>query len=96
MMVDPHSLGFESLGFRSLGFQSLGLPCLCLLWKAAPSVLSSLGGLAQSQLLDLRRDGPVLMAARISLMSLIADYTTKPRTAKQADGPRTLDYRTPR
>ena len=86
MMVDPHSLGFESLGF----------PCLCLLWKAAPSVLSSLGGLAQSQLLDLRRDSPVLMAARISLMSFIADYTTKPRTAKQADGPRTLDYRTPR
>ena len=96
MMVDPHSLGFQSLGFQSLGFESLGLPCLCLLWKAAPGVLSSLGGLAQSQLLDLRRDSPVLMAARISLMSFVADYTAKPRTAKQADGPGALDYRTPR
>ena len=96
MMVDLHSLGIQSLEFHSFGLQNLELPCLCLLWKAAPGVLSSLGGLAQSQLLDLRRDNPVVMAARISLMSFIADYTTKPRTAKQADGPRSLDYRTPR
>ena len=100
MMVDLHSLGIQSLEFHSLGFQNLGLqnlelPCLCLLWKAAPGVLSSLGGLAQSQLLDLRRDSPALMAARISLMSFVADYTAKPRTAKQADAPARLDCRTP-
>jgi hypothetical protein len=70
MMVDPHNLG---------------LPCLCLLWKAAPNILLSLGGSAQSQFLQLRTDNPALMAARISLMSLLADYTGKPRTSKQAD-----------
>jgi hypothetical protein len=95
MMVDLHSLGIQSLEFHSFGLQNLELPCLCLLWKAAPGVLSSLGGLAQSQLLDLRRDSPALTAARISLMSFVADYTAKPRTAKQADGPARLDCRTP-
>ena len=95
MMVDLHSLGIQSLEFHSFGLQNLELPCLCLLWKAAPGVLSSLGGLAQSQLLDLRRDSPALMAARISLMSFVADYTAKPRTAKQADAPARLDCRTP-
>jgi hypothetical protein len=91
MMVDPHSLGFQSFGFHSLG-----LPCLCLLWKAALGVASSLGSAAQNQFLEFRRDNPVLMAARISLMSFVADYTAKPYAAKQADGPRALDYRTPR
>jgi hypothetical protein len=86
MMVDPHSLGL----------QNLGLPCLCLLWKAAPGVASSLGSVAQNQFLEFRRDNPVLLAARISLMSFVADYTAKLGTAKQADGPRALDYRTPR
>jgi hypothetical protein len=85
MMVDPHSLGFHSLG----------LPCLCLLWKAAPGVASSLGNAAQNQFLEFRRDNPVLMAARISLMSLVADYAAKPRAANQADGPGALDYRAP-
>jgi hypothetical protein len=77
MMVDPHSLG---------------LPCLCLLWKAAPGVASSLGSAAQNQLLEFRRDNPVLMAARISLMSFVAKATP----SKHADGPGALDYRTPR
>jgi hypothetical protein len=86
MMVDPHSLG---------------LPCLCLLWKAAPGIASSLGSAAQNQLLEFRRDNPALMAARISLMSFVADYTTKPGTAKQPDGKKAdsltrLDYRAPR
>jgi hypothetical protein len=80
MMVDPHSLG---------------LPCLCLLWKAAPGVASSLGSAAQNQFLEFRRDNPVLMAARISLMSFVADYAAKPRTANQADGPGALNYRAP-
>jgi hypothetical protein len=81
MMVDPHSLG---------------LPCLCLLCKAAPGIASSLGSAAQNQVLEFRRDNPVLMAARISLMSFVANYTTRLRTAKTADGPRALDYRAPR
>jgi hypothetical protein len=85
MMVDPHSLGF----------QSLGLPCLCLLWKAAPGVASSLGSAAQNQFLEFRRDNPVLMAARISLMSFVADYTAKLGTARHADGPGALGHRTP-
>jgi hypothetical protein len=80
MMVDPHDLG---------------LPCLCLLWKAAPSVVSSLGGAAQSQFLELRRDNPALMAARLMLMSLLPDDAAKPRQAKHADGPAHLDYRVP-
>jgi hypothetical protein len=83
MMVDPHSLGFQ-------------LPCLCLLWKAAPSVVSSLGGAAQSQLLELRRDNPALIAARLFLMSLHADYAAKPRKAKETAGLARLDYRAPR
>jgi hypothetical protein len=70
MMVDPHSLG---------------LPCLCLLWKAAPSIVWSLSGAAHNQLLPFRRDNPTLMAVRISLMSLLADYTTKTRQSRRAD-----------
>ena len=91
MMVDPHSLGFQNLGL-----QNLGLPCLCLLCKAAPGIASSLGSAAQNQVLEFKRDNPVLMAARISLMSFVANYTTRLRTAKTADGPRALDYRAPR
>ena len=68
MMVDPHSLG---------------LPCLCLLWKAVPGLASSLGTAAQNQFLEFRRDNPALMAARISLMSFVVDYTAKPRTARR-------------
>jgi hypothetical protein len=87
MMVDPHNLG---------------LPCLCLLWKAAPGLVWSLSGAAHNQLLPLRRDNPALMAVRISLMSLLADYPAKPRQSRrldrqqQPDRPARLDYPAPR
>lgn len=66
MMLDPHIPG-------------LGL--LCLVWKAGPNILWSLGGAAHNQFLQFRRDNLIIMAARISLMSLLADYAAKPRTA---------------
>ncbi len=78
MMVDPHSLG---------------LPFLCVLWKAAPSILSGLGGSAHTQFLQLRRDNLALLAVKISLMSL-ADYTGKPR-AQPAGAAAPLDCPTP-
>jgi hypothetical protein len=86
MMMDPHSLW---------------LPCFCLLWKAAPNILLSLNGAVHNQFFQYGRDNPVLMAVRISLMSLLADFTSKLRPLKradrkQADSPARLDYRTPR
>jgi len=89
-MVDPHNLQ---------------LPCLCLLWKAAPNILWSLGGAAHNQLLQIRRDNPAIVAARLSLMSLfgmllIGDYRgkrwmSKQVDAKQVDSLTRLDYRSP-
>ena len=66
MMLDPHNPG---------------LPFLCLLWKAGPNILWSLGGAAHNQFLQFRRDNLIIMAARIALMSLLADYAGKQRTA---------------
>ncbi len=85
MMVDLHDLQ---------------LPLFCLLWKAAPNILWSLGGAAHNQFLQVRRDNPAIMAARISLMSLRSDYRGRRRTskridAKPADSLARLDYRAP-
>jgi hypothetical protein len=85
MMVDPHILQ---------------LPCLCLLWKAAPNILWSLSGAANNNFLQVRRDNPAIMAARISLMSWLADYRGKQRISKQLETNQLnalerLDYRTP-
>ena len=67
MMLDPHNPG---------------LPLLCLLWKAGPNILWSLGGAAHNQFLQFRSDNLIIMAARISLASLLADYAAKPRTVR--------------
>ena len=85
MMVDPHILE---------------LPCLCVLWKAAPNILWSLSGASHNQFLQVRRDNPAIVAARLSLMSLLADYRGKWWTSEQVDAERErarqrLDYRTP-
>jgi hypothetical protein len=47
------------------------LPFLCLLWKAAPNILLSLGSSAQNPLLQLGRED--LRAVQASLMSLLPD-----------------------
>jgi len=70
-----------------LDLHNPGLPLLCLLWKAGPNILWSLGGAAHNQFLQLRRDNLIILAARISLtriplMSLLADFAGKPRTAR--------------
>jgi hypothetical protein len=57
MIVDPHSLQ---------------VPFICLIWKSAPSILWSIGGAANNQLLHIRKDNLALMA-RVSLMSLFAN-----------------------
>jgi hypothetical protein len=85
MMMDPHNLQ---------------LPFFCLLWKAAPNILWSLGGAAHNQFLQVRRDNPAIMAARLWLMSLLGDYCGLRRTSKQVDANQVdslarLDYRTP-
>jgi hypothetical protein len=82
MMMDPHNLQ---------------LPFFCLLLKAAPNILWSLGGAAHSQFLQVRRDNPAIMAARLSLMSLLGDYRgpSKQVDANQVDSLARLDYRTP-
>jgi hypothetical protein len=85
MMVDPHNLQ---------------LPFFCLLWKAAPNILWSLGGAAHNQFLRVRRDNPAIMAARISLMALLGDCRGRRRTSEQVDANRVdslarLDCRTP-
>jgi len=75
------------------------LPLFCLLWKAAPNILWSLGG-AHNQFLQVRRDNPAIMAARLSLMALLGGYRGRRRTSrqidtKQVDSLARLDYRTP-
>jgi hypothetical protein len=67
MMLDPHNPGVSFL---------------CLVWKAGPNILWSLGGAAHNQFLQIRRDNLIIVAARISLMSLLADFAGKPRTVK--------------
>ena len=52
-----------------------GLPYLCLLWKSAPNILWSVGSLAHSQLLQVRKDN-LLVMLRVSL--LFADRLAKP------------------
>jgi hypothetical protein len=83
--VDPHTLQ---------------MPFFCLLWKAAPNILWSVGGAAHNQFLQLRRDNPAIIAARLSLMSLLAEYRGKRRISRQreVEQAKTLphfDYRTP-
>jgi hypothetical protein len=56
MIVDPHSLQ---------------VPLLCLIRKSAPNILWSVGGVANNQLLQVRKESLALMV-RISLMSLLA------------------------
>jgi len=41
MIVDPHSLQ---------------VPVLCLIWKSAPNILWSIGGAADNQFLQIRKD----------------------------------------
>lgn len=54
-----------------------GLPYLCLLWKSAPNILWSVGSLAHSQSLQVRKDN-LLVMLRVSLMLLFADRLAKP------------------
>jgi broad specificity phosphatase PhoE len=64
------------------------LPSLCLLWRAAPNVLLSLGGSAQSPLLQFGRDD--LRAVGASLMSLLAAQRSE-ATGAQATAMATAD-----
>jgi hypothetical protein len=77
MIVDPHSLQ---------------VPVFCLIWKSAPNILWSLGGAADNQFLQIRKDNLALMA-RLSLMSLYAG-SKRPRLLKWLGGIRRLGYRT--
>jgi hypothetical protein len=85
MMMDPHNLQ---------------LPFFCLLWKAAPNILWSLGDAAHNHFLQVTGDNPAIMAARLWLMSLLDDNRGLRRTSKQVDANQVdslarLDYRTP-
>ena len=77
MIIDPHSLQ---------------VPFLCLIWKSAPNILWSVGGAANNQLLELRKDNLALMA-RMSVMSLFAK-SNRPRLTKWLGGIRRFGYRT--
>jgi hypothetical protein len=77
MIVDPHSLQVSFV---------------CLVWKSAPNILWSIGGAANNQFLQIRRDNLLLMA-RISLMSLLADSKRR-RLSKWLGSARRLGYRT--
>ena len=80
MIVDPHCLQ---------------VPVLCLIWKAAPNILWSVGGVANNQLLQVRKDNLALMA-RISLMSLFAHskrLRLPKRFAKSLGGIGRIGYR---
>jgi hypothetical protein len=69
-----------------------GLPYLCLLWKSAPNILWSVGSVAHSQLLQVRKDN-LLVMLRVSLMLLFADRAAKQRPSRQPAAE--LDYRAP-
>ncbi|HUN98478.1 MAG TPA: hypothetical protein VMU69_19880 [Bradyrhizobium sp.] len=77
MIVDPHSLQ---------------VPILCLIWKSAPNILWSIGGAANNQFLQMRKDNLALMA-RLSLVSLFAN-ARRPRLSKWLGGIARLGYRT--
>jgi hypothetical protein len=77
MIVDPHS------------FQ---VPIVCLIWKSAPNILWSIGGAADNQLLQIRKDNLALMA-RLSLMSMFAG-SKRPRLSKWLGAVRRLGYHT--
>lgn len=76
MIVDPHSLQ---------------VPVLCLIWKSAPNILWSIGGAADNQFLQIRKDNLALMA-KLSLMSLYAN-SKRPGLLKWLGGIRRLGYR---
>ena len=59
-----------------------GLPYLCLIWRSAPNILWSVGSVAHSQLLQVRKDNLFLML-RVSLMLLFADRPAKLNSSKQ-------------
>jgi hypothetical protein len=77
MIVDPHCLQ---------------VPVFCLIWKSAPNILWSIGGAADNQFLQIRKDNFALMA-RLSLMSLFAN-SRRARLSKWLGGIRRLGYRT--
>lgn len=77
MIIDPHSLQ---------------VPFVCLVWKSAPNILWSVGGAADNQFLQIRKDNLVLMA-RLSLTSLFAK-PRRPRLWKWLGGIARLGYRT--
>lgn len=58
MIFDPHSLQVSFV---------------CLVWKSAPNILWSIGGVADNQFLQIRKDNLVLMA-RVSLMSHLSKW----------------------
>jgi hypothetical protein len=76
-MIDPHSLQ---------------VPILCLIWKSAPNILWSLGGAADNQLLQIRKDNLALIA-RASLMSLFAN-SKRPRLSRWLGAVRRHGYHT--
>lgn len=77
MIVDPHSVQ---------------VPVLCLIWKSAPSILWSLSGAANNQLLEIRRDNLALMA-RAWLISLSANWN-RPRLSRWLGAVRRVGYHT--
>jgi hypothetical protein len=76
-MIDPHSLQVSFV---------------CLIWKSAPNILWSIGGAADNQLLQIRKDNLALIA-RASLMSLFAK-PKRPRLLKWLGAVRRLAYHT--
>ena len=77
MIVDPHSLQ---------------IPFVCLAWKFAPNILWSIGGAADNQFLQIRKDNLVLMA-RVSLMSLFVNSRRR-HLSKLLNGIARFGYRT--
>ena len=81
MIVDPHCLQ---------------VPILCLIWKSAPNILWSVGGVANNQLLQVRKESLALVA-KMWLMSLLAHsgrLRMPKRFTKSLGGIRHLGYRT--
>jgi hypothetical protein len=77
MIVDPHSLQVSFV---------------CLVWKSVPNILWSIGGAADNQFLQIRKDNLALMA-KVSLMSLFAN-SRPPHLAKWLSGIARFGYRT--
>jgi hypothetical protein len=73
------------------------LPLLCQLSKSAPSILWSVGSSLQNQYLQVGRGNPAVMAAILSLKSLLEGQAEEPpRAAKTAATGAALRYRTRR